>query len=198
MTKTHWRKILETDYLGGFDLDDGKGNFREIDATIKKAERREVKDQNGNNETCLVIEFTDKDIKPMILNVTNSRMLEKLFKSSYIEDWEGKTIRIGTEKVRAFGEWHNALRIRNFIPKPKNTDIICSDCGGVVKGRGKATAQIVADNAVKEFGQPVCLDCWEKRKEITRQYATDLSDAEERHVPVSGGMLGELPDPKEA
>lgn len=200
MTKTHWRTVIETNYLGAHHLDKGDGTYEELTLTIRKVVTQKVYDSKINKEKdCLVVEFSERGIKPLILNVTNSNTLVDLCESSYIEDWVGKRIRVGVDRVRGFGgKMVDAIRIRNFLPKPKNADIICSDCGGVVKGRGKATAQIVADNAVKEFGQPVCLDCWEKRKEITKPDATDLSDAEERHMPGLGGMLGELPDPREA
>ncbi len=173
MTKTHWRKILTTDYLGGTDLDDGKGGHKEIALTIEKAVREKVKDQSGKEETCLVLHFKEK-AKPMILNVTNSRTIAKLYKSDYIEDWAGKQIQIGTERIYAFGTEHDALRIRPFPPKqkqqtpppvPAGTD--CSRCGQIITGKGKATAKDVVERSIEEFGEPVCLNCWEQsNKEV--------------------------------
>ena len=60
-SKRHWRKILTTAYLGGFDLDDGQGKFEEIAVTIKNATQEAVKDQNGKDETCLVLHFSEKN-----------------------------------------------------------------------------------------------------------------------------------------
>ena len=87
MQKTHWRKYLNTDYLGGFDLDDGKGGFKEITATIKKAINEIVKEPaTGKNKEVLTIHF-EENVKPMILNVSNSKTLQKLSGSKYIENW---------------------------------------------------------------------------------------------------------------
>ena len=94
--KTHWRKFIETNYLGGFDLADGKGGFREITATISRVQKETVKNQQGKDEDVLTLHFDG--LKPMILNVTNSKTMAKLTGSAYVEDWVGRSIIIGTEK----------------------------------------------------------------------------------------------------
>ena len=139
--KTHWRKIIETDYLGGVDLDDGQGGHKDVTATIAQTKRETVKDQNGTEDTCLVLHFSEK-LKPMILNVTNSKTLEKLVGTGYIEDWVGRKIQIGTEKVKAFGEVHDALRIRKVPPKPDQAEK-CADCRQTIKGTDEATAETI-------------------------------------------------------
>lgn len=166
MKKTHWREIKQTDYLGGHDLNDGEGGFKDIIVTIKKAHKRKVSDIHGDETDELVLEFADAT-KPMILNVTNSRTLSKLFKSSYIEDWAGKEIIIGTEKVKAFGEVHDALRIRNRLPVSTVSAGKCADCQGDIVAVGKVTAEQVKKGTVKTWGDPLCLDCAQKRKEAT-------------------------------
>ena len=162
MSKTHWRTILTTDYLGGVDLDDGNGGHIEITATIDKAVQEKVKDQNGNEEVCLVLHFTGK-IKPMILNVTNSKMIEKLFNSSYIEDWAGRQIQIGTEKVKAFGEVHDALRIRKFVPKTEKV-VNCADCRQPITDSGTVPAQTIIIGTERTYGVSLCMECAAKRK----------------------------------
>ena len=164
MKKTHWREIKQTDFLGSHDLNDGSGGFREITATIKQAEKQKVKDINGDDSVELVLTFTD-GLKPMILNVTNSRTLAKLFRSSYIEDWAGKKILIGTEKVKAFGEMHDALRIRKRLPVSTKSAGKCADCKGDIVAVGKVTAEQVKKGTVKTWGDPLCLNCAQKRKE---------------------------------
>ena len=163
MAKTHWRKILEKDFLSGADLDDGEGGHIEITATIDKATREKVKDQSGEEEDCLVLHFKEK-IKPMILNVTNSKTLDKLVDTSYIEDWAGKRIRIGTEKVKAFGEIHDALRIRSYPPKSEET-VRCADCKGTIKGTGQVSSETIISGTQKTYGVALCFDCAKVRKE---------------------------------
>ena len=161
MSKTHWRTILTTDYLGGADLDDGSGGHKDIIATIEKAGKEKVKDQNGKDEVCLVMRLVG--LKPMILNVTNSKMLEKLHGTSYIEDWKGRQIQIGTERVKAFGDMHDALRIRKFLPK-SDTKHICNDCKKEIKSVANATVETIASGTLKTYGVELCFDCAKKRK----------------------------------
>ena len=167
---THWRRVLTTDSLGGFDLDDGKGGFIEIDVTIDRTRPTEVKDQNGDKTTELVLYFKETGIKPMILNVTNSKTLQKLLKTPYYEQWSGRLIRIGTEKVKAFGELHDALRIRPYLP-PKKTQkqaVPCAVCGKAITDYQGAPAQTIIDRSTAELGQPTCVPCWNaKKKEET-------------------------------
>ena len=167
MSKTHWRKILTTAYLGGFDLEDGNGKFDEITVTIKSVGPETIKDQNGKDETCLVLHFIEQ-VKPMILNVTNSKTIEKLLKTPHIEDWAGKRIQIGTEKVRAFGDIHDALRVRKFPPKsdakPPAPIISCVDCGETIKAAGGATVEQIITGTEKTYGVKLCMNCAGKRK----------------------------------
>jgi len=161
MSKTHWRTILTTDYLGGADLDDGNGGHKDIIATIEKAGKEKVKDQNGKDEICLVMRLVG--LKPMVLNVTNSKMLEKLYGTSYIEDWTGKQIQIGTERVDAFGKTHDALRIRKFVSKSDKKHT-CSDCEKEIKSVANATVETIVAGTLKTYKVELCFDCAKKRK----------------------------------
>ncbi len=164
MRKTHWREIKQTDYLGGHDLADGKGGFRDITVTIKRALKRQVSDIHGDTTDELVLEFADTT-KPMIMNVTNSRVLAKLLKTSYIEDWAGKEIQIGTERVKAFGEMHDALRIRPYLPKKQAPSVPCSSCGKPITPFKGAPVETIVAKSTEELGQPTCISCWNIIKE---------------------------------
>ena len=100
--KTHWRKIVESDYLAGADLDDGNGKHVDIVVTIADAKKEMVREQGTNKEEqCLLLKFRETNRKPMLVNVTNAKVISKVVGSEYIEDWPGKQIQIGTEKVKA-------------------------------------------------------------------------------------------------
>ena len=160
--KTHWRKFFETNYLGGFDLADGKGGFKEITATIKRVQKETVTNERGKEDK-LVLHFDG--LKPMILNATNSKTMKKLTGSEYVEDWVGRTIIIGTENGTWFGENTDALRIRNRLPVSTVSAGKCTDCQGDIVAVGKVTAEQVKKGTVKTWGDPLCLDCAQKRKE---------------------------------
>ena len=163
MDKTHWRTVLQTTYLGGADLDDGKNGHKDITVTIKSVGREKVKDQTGSEEECLVMRLVG--LKPMILNTTNSKMLEKLFGTSYIEDWSGKKMQIGTEKVKAFGDVYDALRVRKFLPKIETKTVSqCTDCKADIIAVGTTSAKVIVDGTTKTYGVPLCMDCASIRK----------------------------------
>ena len=83
--------------------------------TIKVVKPEMITGQNGQKEECVVAHF-DGDVKPMILNKTNMKAIEKALKSPYIEDWSGHNIQLYADMVSAFGATTMALRVRDFEP----------------------------------------------------------------------------------
>ena len=114
---THWKKLHNLDYLGSYSLEPGQ----DMVVTIKEAKKEQVTGSGGNKEECLVAYFTDAE-KPMILNRTNCKTIEKIY-TPYIEDWVGKKIQLYVEKVRAFGDTVDALRIRPEQPDKKKPEL---------------------------------------------------------------------------
>lgn len=112
--KTHWKKNFNYDYLGSYSLPEG----RELVVTIKETKREMVMGQKGKKEECFVCYFTDSE-KPMILNRTNCKIIEKIYHTPFIEDWKGKKIQLYSTQVNAFGDITEALRIRDFVPQVK-------------------------------------------------------------------------------
>jgi len=113
MEKTHWKKEFNYDYMGSYSLPDGK----DVILTIKETKKEKVTGPAGKKEDCFICYFVESD-KPMILNRTNCKTIEKIYKSPFIEDWPGLRIQLGVDTVSAFGESVEALRIRNIKPAP--------------------------------------------------------------------------------
>jgi len=120
-TKTHWRKVFLSDYLGSCDLDDGK----DLKAVIKSVTVKSVKGPDGKEQERNVATFTDSKLKPMILNATNCKLIKKFAGSVFINDWNNIPIQIYVkDDIKAFGEVIEGLRIRPTQPvmsKPKLT-----------------------------------------------------------------------------
>lgn len=165
-TLTHWKKLTNPDYLGGYALQPGQ----ELIVTIKSVGNEEVIGTDGKKEICSVVHFHE-DVKPMILNATNNKTIAKLFKTPYIEQWAGRKIQIYTEKVRAFGEIWDALRIRPFLPLEK--ELKCADCGGKIEGFGKSSAETIAKHTLNTYGRMLCSACATKAKEAQNKANTD-------------------------
>jgi hypothetical protein len=110
--KTHWKSYHNYEYLGAYSLENGE----DLELTISNVKQEMVKGQSGRDESCMVIYFEEQD-KGMICNKTNAKTIQSVHGTPYIEEWTGKRVLLGTEKVSAFGETTDALRIRAFKPK---------------------------------------------------------------------------------
>ena len=109
MSKTHFKKLRNPDYLGSWDLADENGNFKNRILTITGTEKKMVHDGRGGQEECVTVSF--KESKPMVMNSTNLKTIWKSLDTPYVEDWVGKKIELSVQKVKAFGEVHDALRV---------------------------------------------------------------------------------------
>lgn len=158
-TLTHWKKLTNPDYLGAYALEPGQ----DLIVTIKSVANEVVTGTDGKKETCSVMRFAE-NVKPMVLNATNSKMITKLLKTPYIERWAGRKIQIYVESgVKAFGDVVDALRIRPFLPVEK--ELICADCGCKIEGFGKSSAEVVAKHTLSKYGKMLCSACASKAAE---------------------------------
>lgn len=155
--KGDYRKFMDKNYLGSWDVPDGE----DLILTIDHAARDDVKNERGS-ERKLTIHFVE-DYKPMILNATNSKAISAAYGSTKVEDWAGKKVAIYTTKVTAFGGTTDALRIRTTAPKV--TEAFCQDCGQeIVPTEGYSVNKIITRSQAL-FGTDLCMDCAKKRKE---------------------------------
>lgn len=113
--KTHWKKLVNLDYIGAYSLD-GK----DLTVEIVKVELKRVKGEGGKEEECTVAML--KGQKPFIINRTNAKMITKLYGTPYIEDWAGKKITLYPTTTKVAGDVVDCLRIRPAIPKAENFD----------------------------------------------------------------------------
>lgn len=160
--KTHWKKLQNPDHLGAYALQPGT----DLIATIKSVGEETVVGSDGKKEDCTVVRFVERDVKPMILNVTNAKTISKIYKTPYIEDWAGCKIQIFIAQVKAFGDVVDALRIRPYAPKVEVQESpVCSDCKKEIQAFGNHPASYMADYTTKKYGKPLCADCAQKRAE---------------------------------
>ena len=150
--KTHFKKLMNPNYLGAYSLEDGK----DMVVTIKLVRQEAVTGSDGKKEDCMVCYFLEQNL-PMILNATNAKMIAKLLGTPYIEDWAGHRIQVGIEKVRAFGDVVEALRVRKTLPK----DIVikCDQCGKNIAPSNGMSVEQLAEYTKKKYGKALCADC---------------------------------------
>ena len=157
MSETHWKKLINPDYLGAYSLDPGK----DMVLTIKVVRKEMVTGADGKKEECIVC-YWQEEQKPMILNVTNCKMIAKLLKTPYIERWAGHRIQIGSEVVSAFGEKVEALRVRKTLPE--DVKIACEECGQFIQPAFNMTATQLAAYTKKKYGKTLCAECAQAKK----------------------------------
>tara|TARA_R110000787_G_scaffold7178_8_gene24730 strand:+ start:503 stop:1009 length:507 start_codon:yes stop_codon:yes gene_type:complete len=115
MSKQHWRTFHETEFLGASDLQEKE--IEELIVKIDSALSKVVKDEKGRDEIVLTCSF-EGITKPMILNATNCKAIEKVSGSPFIENWKGTNLTIFIKTgIKAFGKVVDGLRVREFAPK---------------------------------------------------------------------------------
>lgn len=154
MSKTHWKKWNNPDYLGSYAFQPGE----EKTVTIKEVKREMVQNQSGKEE-CTVAHFVE-DVKPLILNTTNCKTISKVWGSPYVEDWAGRKITLKVKKISAFGEMVDAVRVSN--ERPAEESIICEACGKVITSASGRSAKEIATATKTKYGKALCIECARK------------------------------------
>jgi hypothetical protein len=111
---THWKENFDYKYTGAYELQPGE----EKTVTIQRLTNEDVMSTDGKKQKCFVAYFVESS-KPMVLNKTNCKTIEKLY-SPDTTQWPNKKITIFAARVKAFGEMVDVLRIRPTIPITRN------------------------------------------------------------------------------
>ena len=163
-TKTPWKKLQNKDYLGECDFLPGEEKV----VTIAAITTNEITGTGGEVSNKPIMKFSEP-VKPLIVNTTNFKTMQKLFQSRYVEDWLGKQVILyGDPSVKFGREVVGGVRVKSVLPQ-KQADPDCSECGQVITGTDKFSAKQIATASQKKFGRALCLDCVEaeKAKEAT-------------------------------
>ena len=161
-------------YLGSWDLEELPN--REATLTIARIVDEDVV-TNGSKERCTVCYWTDRAYKPMILNVTNKKMIAKLYHTKDTEKLAGKAVVIGVEQVKAFGDTHDALRIRKRIPKVADP-VQCEDCGNIIQASGNMSAEAIVARTKQRYKACLCFSCATARAEKANQQAGGVDNGQ--------------------
>src|SRR5436190_10251476 len=100
--------LFPSKYLKAHDLG-GKA----FTLTIRAATLEEL-GHGAEKERKLAIAF-EKATKMMLLNRTNAMIIASMY-GPETDAWKGKAVTVYSARVKAFGAWHDALRIKEQIP----------------------------------------------------------------------------------
>lgn len=153
MSKTHWKKLTNPDYLGSYAFQPGE----EKTVTIKEVKRELVfNPSNSGKEECTVVYFVE-DVKPLILNATNAKAITKAWGTPFIEDWGGLKITLKVKKISAFGEMVDAVRVSTT--RPTEEIFTCEKCGKPISPEMGRTAKEIATATKTKFNKMLCISC---------------------------------------
>ena len=108
--KTHWKKLHNPDYFGSWCIPEGE----DLIVTIKQIKVEQITGEGGRVEQLSVCYFQEKQ-KPLILNVTNSKQIQSIYGTPYIEDWVGKQIQLFKSTTKMKGEVVDCVRVRPLL-----------------------------------------------------------------------------------
>lgn len=152
---THWKKLTNPNYLGSYAFQPGE----EKAVTIASVGQETVTNpaEPDKKESCIVAHFQQPE-KPLILNKTNCKAIERLAGTPDIEKWPGVGIILCVQRVSAFGELVEAVRIRPVPP------YVCADCGGIITGYGGKSHAEIMEHTRKTYKRQLCAECAKKAK----------------------------------
>jgi hypothetical protein len=131
-TKTHWKQLQDPRFIGAYALPNGN----DMTVTITNVRKEEVTMMGGKKEDHTIVYLANQ--KPLILNVTNSKSIAKLY-GAYIEDWEGKDITLYASTTKMGSEIVECLRVRPSVPRkqkpPITEDRLAKAIASIVAGQ---------------------------------------------------------------
>jgi hypothetical protein len=113
----HWRAMMDSPYLGSWDIPDGK----DIIVTIKAVRQGEVTNAQKKTSKKPLIFFEGQE-KGLVANVTNCKAIARLYGDDP-RDWIGKRVTIGVSETSVGGETMPCIRVRPKAPPPPKVDV---------------------------------------------------------------------------
>lgn len=177
---THWKKLENPDYIGAYAFQPGEKKT----LTVRKVTREIVTGPDNRKEECTIVHWQENE-KPLILNATNGKTINKVLGTPYIEQWPGGRVTLAVEAVKAFGEVVDAVRVQKQKPPqlaPKGSEPTpCTDCGEIIQAAGGFAADAIIRAANKKFGVPLCAQCAGARKAAAENTQEESPDENQQN-----------------
>ena len=122
--KTHYRKVFKSDHLGSADLEEMLEEGKKLVFTIKEV-KQEYGAKVAGRKIDANIAYFKENIKPLVLNATNSKQVGKFAGSKFVEDWSNQTIELYIDSnVKMKGETVGGVRIRPIQPTLEKPELL--------------------------------------------------------------------------
>lgn len=162
------RKFFDSPYMGAYSISDGI----EPVVTIKEVLQGKITLDGGRKEEHVLLNFAERsvpgmtEVKPLVLNATNQKTLEKLYGKG-ADALTGKKIQFYIDPaVKAIGGGTTeGVRIRARVPRQTEPGPVkCSDCSAEITEAGGMNAAQVSAYARRRFGADLCAGCMKSRE----------------------------------
>jgi len=160
--KTHYRKVFKSDHLGVADLEDLLELNNPLIFTITHVNQEygtRVAGRKGNFN----IAYFSEDIKPLVLNATNSKIMKGLSGgSAFVEDWKNIPVQLYIDpNVKMKGDIVGGVRINPNAPRMENPKLLKKN----VQQWGNAKSAYIRDGN---------LDAVKKRLSVSKEVEAEL------------------------
>jgi hypothetical protein len=122
--KTHYRKVFKSDHLGVADLEDLIEAGTKLNFTIKHVKQEYGVAVAGRKGDFNIAYFVE-NIKPLVLNATNSKVMKKITGSAFVEDWNNIFVALYIDpSTKLKGEIVGGVRINPTQPKKTKSELL--------------------------------------------------------------------------
>ena len=113
---TNYRNVYKSDHLGAVDLEDLIESGKDLIFTIKHV-KQELNTKVAGKRIDANIAYFVEDIKPLVLNATNARIISRFAKSTHVEKWNNITIELYIDhNVNFKGSIVDGVRVKQRQP----------------------------------------------------------------------------------
>jgi len=178
----------DSEYLGAEDIAEGSAPV----LTISGLWNGMVTLQRGK-ENKDVLTFKEEkvpgmsQVRPLIVNATNRKILKKLYKSVTAEALTGKKVQLYVDhNVRdpQDGGITDGVRIKQIIPPAEKNERgapKCADCSAEITATEKMTAQQLIAFGQKRYGKALCPKCLKKLMDAEKPVGETLTEETARY-----------------
>jgi hypothetical protein len=92
--KTHYRKVFKSDHLGRADLEDYIESGHNLIFTIKNVKQEYGAKVAGRKIDANIAYFAEPNVKPLVLNAGNSKIVSDLAGSQFVQDWNNIKVQL--------------------------------------------------------------------------------------------------------
>jgi hypothetical protein len=162
--KTHYRKVFKSDHLSFADLEDFKEQGSNLVFTISHVSQERGAKVAGKNIDANIAYFKE-NIKPLVLNATNSKTMSKLAGSCFIENWQNIPVQLYIDSnIKFAGDVVSGVRISQtkVSAKPeitRNTPDMWKNAKAAYLRDGDFNAVLSRANISKANQQEIINEC---------------------------------------